>query len=66
MVIAIITKSRPLMKRELLLSLFPTDDVGVDEDAGIDDDIEFEYELVGRAVFDTITRIKKQIKVISC
>ena len=52
MVIATIRKSRPLMKRDPLSWLFPT------EDAGTDDDIEF--VLVGTAVIDTITRIIKQ------
>ena len=54
MVIAIIRKSRPLMKRYPLLSSFPFDDADKDVDAGTDDDIEF--ELVGTTVFDTITR----------
>ena len=46
------------MKRYPLSWLFPTDDADVDEDAGTDDDIEL--KLVGTAVFDTTTRIKKQ------
>ena len=60
------------MKRYPFSSLFPIDDADVDvygdKDAGTDDDIELEpeLELVGTAVFDTITKIKKQIKVIIC
>ena len=62
--IAIIRKSRPLMKRYPLSLLFPTDDADVDEDAGTDDDIEL--ELVGTAVIDTTTRIKKQYHALLC
>ena len=60
------------MKRYPFSSLFPIDDADVDvygdEDGGTDDDIELEpeLELVGTAVFDTITKIKKQVKAIIC
>ena len=72
MVIATIRKTRPLMKRYPFPSLFPIDDADVDvygdKDGGTDDDIELEpeLELTGTAVFDTITKIKKQIKAIIC
>ena len=60
--IAIIRKSRPLMKRYPLSLLFPTDDADVDEDAGTDDDIEL--ELVGTAVIDTTIKNKETIPCI--